>query len=200
MSGRLRPDDRGAYTFSVVLTALSVLLAGVLINRVAWTAEAINDKARNISATAGNIGSDAEAVAELAQTNELAGSILATAEPLDAKLKEIVALARSVDETAKSINASAGTVDDTATKINETAGAVDGTAKGINTTAAAVLATAKSINRGLVQINTNLEATIGIVTAIKGDTGNILGQARTAHKTAACIDESSGGTPDGHCR
>jgi len=51
-------------------------------------------------------------------------------------------------------------------------------------------------------INTNLDVTLSLVTAIKGDTADILVQAVTAHDTAACIDRKLFGTngDDGDCR
>ncbi|MFP5377385.1 MAG: hypothetical protein ACLGIO_11495, partial [Acidimicrobiia bacterium] len=106
----------------MVAALVTVLLAGVLVNRVAWTAESINKKALNISRTATPINEATDAVLDLDRTNELAASILATAQPLDGKLAEIVRLARSVDALAISINASATDVDGTAKNINADAG------------------------------------------------------------------------------
>ena len=182
-------SERGQASFSVVAAIVTVILAGVLVNRVAWTAESINKKALNISKTATPINQATDAVLNLDRTNELAGSILETAKPLDGKLAEIVRLARSVDSLAKSINASATDV--------------DGTAKSINGDAGRILGTARSIDRGVMQINTNLDRTIEVAGQIKGDSGNILTQAEIAHRLAACIDQGlpSPGTPaDGHCR
>ncbi len=168
-----------------VVTLVTLVLAGVLVNRVAWTAESINKKAGNIAKTAVPINRDTDAVLNLDTTNGLAGSILETAKPLQGKLAEIIRLAKSVDGLATSINSSASEV--------------DGTAKGINSTAAGILETARSIDRGVVQINANLDTTIALAQQIKGDSGNILGQARIAHKEAACIDRGLG-ADDGHCR
>jgi methyl-accepting chemotaxis protein len=181
--------ERGQASFSVVAAIVTVILAGVLVNRVAWTAESINDKAENISKTAAPINQATDAVLNLDRTNELAASILATAQPLDAKLAEIVRLAKSVDALAASINASASEV--------------DGTAKGINGDAGGIVTTARSIDRGVMQINTNLDRTIEVAGQIKGDSGNILGQAELAHRLAACIDQGlpgPGSPADGHCR
>ena len=182
-------SERGQASFSVVLALITVVLAGVLVNRVAWTAEAINKKAGNIAKTATPINKATDAVLNLDTTNQLAGSILATAQPLEGKLAEIVRLAKSVDGLAKSINGSAATV--------------DGTAKSINGNATGILDTARSIDRGVMQINANLDRTIEIAGAIKGDTANILTQAQLAHRLAACIDAGlpGPGTPaDGHCK
>lgn len=66
-------SERGQASFSVVLTLITVVLAGVLVNRVAWTAEAINKKAGNIAQTATPINAATDAVLNLDTTNELAG-------------------------------------------------------------------------------------------------------------------------------
>ena len=191
MTQRWRParGEWGQASFSVVAAIITVILAGVLVNRVAWTAEAINKKAGNIAKTAAPINQATDAVLNLDRTNELAGSILATAQPLEGKLAEIVRLARSVDALTVSINASAEDV--------------DGTARNINGDAAGIVSTARSIDRGVMQINTNLDRTIEVAGQIKGDSGNILGQAELAHRLAACIDQGlpgPGSPADGHCR
>jgi methyl-accepting chemotaxis protein len=187
-----RPDQRGAASLSpltAIITLVVILLAALLVNRVAWTADSINKKASTIQASAGSIQSDSVAVLNLDATNSSASSILTSAQPLDDKLKQIVSLAGSVLGSAKSINGTAGTVSGTATAINGTAGTVSGTASGINSTAAGILTIAQSINAGVIQINKNLEQTVGIVRQIQGDTGPISADANTARRLAACIDQ-----------
>jgi len=191
MTQRWRPvrSEWGQASFSVVVTFLAVVVAGVLVNRVAWTAEAINKKAGHIAQTATPINKATDAVLHLDTTNQLAGSILETAKPLEGKLGEIVRLATSVDGLAKSINGSASTI--------------DGTAKSINGNASSIVQTAQSIDRGVKQIITNLNTSLDIVTKIKGDTTNILTQAELAHRLAACIDAGlpgPGSPADGHCK
>jgi uncharacterized protein YoxC len=178
---RLAGGEWGQASFSVVATLAAVLLAGVLVNRVAWTAESINKKAERIARTATPINEATDAVLNLDRTNELGSSILATAEPLQGKLAEIVRLAQSVDGLAISINNSATTV--------------DGVAKSINSDAVGILQTARSIDQGVKTIIAGLNTTLGIVTSV-------LTQAQTAHRLAACIDQGLIGTsaPDNHCR
>ena len=186
---RLARSERGQASFSVVAVLVATLLAAVLVNRVAWTAESINKKAERISKTATPINAATDAVLNLDRTNELAGSILTTAQPLQGKLAEIVRLAKSVDGLAASINGSASTI--------------DGTAKSINGDASGIVATAQSIDRGVKQIITNINTTLSIVSSVKGDSGNILGQAQLAHRLAACIDQGlpgPGSPADGHCK
>lgn len=184
---RLANGEHGQAAFSVVVVIVVVALAAVLVNRVAWTASAINAKAGRIAKTAVPINEATDAVLNLDRTNQLAGSILETAKPLSGQLGEIVRLAQAVDRLAISINGSATDI--------------DGTAKGINSNASGILGTARSIDRGVQQIIRNLNETLGIVGNVKGDSGNILAQAVQAHDSAACIDRSlPGGTNDNHCR
>src|SRR5687767_1321890 len=169
--------ERGQATFSLLIVVAVVAVAVILLQRTAWHAEHINDKAGVIATTGGGINTSTQAVLKLGRTNELAGSILESAKPLEGKLDEIVRLARSVDGLATSIDASAG--------------AINGTARGINGTAGTILATARSINDGVAQINANLDTTLGLADAIKTDTGNILAGARAADRSLDCIENGS---------
>ena len=170
----LRDRERGQATFSLLIVVAVIAAAVILLQRTAWHAEHINDKAGVIATSGAGINTSTQAVLKLGRTNELAGSILESATPLEAKLDEIVRLARSVDGLATSINASAGTI--------------NGTARGINGTAGTILATARSINDGVAQINANLDTTLGLADAIKADTGNILAGARAADRSLDCIE------------
>ena len=179
-------SERGQATFSLLIVVAVVAVAVILLQRTAWHAEHINDKAGVIATTGGGINTATQAVLKLGRTNELAGSILETAKPLEAKLDEIVRLAQSIDGLATSINNSAGTI--------------NGTARGINGTAGTILNTARNINDGVAQINVNLDETLRLANAIKGDTGNILTGARSADRNLDCITKGSltggGGVPN----
>jgi methyl-accepting chemotaxis protein len=174
---RSAADERGQATFSLLIVVVVVAIAVVLLQRTAQTAVSINDKAGVIAKTGGGINTATAAVLKLGRTNELAGSILETAKPLEGKLNEIIRLAKSIDGLATSINGSATTI--------------NGTAKGINGTASTILGTARSINDGVAQINTNLDSTLALANAIKTDTGNILTNARAADRELDCITKGS---------
>ena len=166
--------ERGQATFSLILVLVVVAVAVFLLTKTARTAESINDKAGNIASSATGINDATNAVLKLDTTNNLADSILKTAQPLEAGLTEIDRLAKSIDSHATSINASASTI--------------NGTAKGINSTASTILNTARSINNGVAQINTNLDRTLALANNIDGDTTDILNQANIANTTAGKID------------
>lgn len=166
--------ERGQATFSLLIVILVVAVAVILLQRTAWHAEHINDKAGVIAQSGGGINTATQAVLKLGRTNELASSILETAKPLEGELDEIVRLAKSIDGLASSINNSAGTI--------------NGTAKGINSSASTILGTARSINDGVAQINANLDTTLSLATAIRTDTTNILTNARAADRELDCIE------------
>jgi len=170
-------DERGQATFSLLIVVAVVAVAVILLQRTAWHAEHINDKAGTIAKSGSGINTATQAVLKLGRTNELAGSILETAKPLEGKLDEVIRLAKSIDGLATSINASAGTI--------------NGTAKGINGTASTILGTARSINDGVAQINVNLDTTLALATAIKTDTGNILTNAKAADRELDCITKGN---------
>jgi methyl-accepting chemotaxis protein len=174
LQSRYTASERGQATFSLLIVVAVVAVAVILLQRTAWHAEHINDKAGVIATSGGGINESTKAVLKLGRTNELAASILETAKPLEGELNEIIGLAKSIDGLATSINASAQTI--------------NGTAKGINGTASTILATARSINDGVAQINTNLDTTIALANAIKSDTGNILSGARAADRSLDCIE------------
>lgn len=211
---RERPGgQRGQVEIASLLVLVVVLgavgVSAVLLGRTLTAARSINDKADRIAQTGQGINTATDAVVQLTRTNELAGSILETADPLEGLLAEIVALAQSVDGLASSINSTAGGINGTAKEINSTAGGIGGsastigdTARGINSEAAGILDVARRINGDVVQINADLDDTIGWARAIKGDTGNVLSTAQSIHKSAACIDRKAGGTrgADGHCQ
>jgi methyl-accepting chemotaxis protein len=220
-------QQRGAVAITNGVVIAVVIVAGLvsvsLLARTARAANRINHKAENIAKTGQGINTATDSVIQLSRTNETAGSILASAKPLEGKLTQVVTLAQSVDGLAKSINGTAGTINATggtingtataingsAVKINGTAKTIYGTAKtisghansingsatainatagAINAQAAAILDVAKRVNDDVAQINTNLDGTIAVAQAIRGDTGNILGEARTAEHYAKCIE------------
>ena len=185
---RCATNERGQATFTLIIVLVVVAIAALLLQRTAHLAESINGKAETIAETGGGINQATDAVLKLGRTNELAGSILQTAQPLQGQLAEIIRLAQSIDGLASSING--------------TAGAINGTARGINDTASTILGTARRINDGVAQINTNLDTTLALANQIKSDTGNILVQAVTARGTAACISQGPllGNVQSGECR
>ena len=205
-------------TVVVVIVAFGTVV--VLLQRTTSTANSIDHKAKRIARTGQGINVATDSVIQLNRTNQTAASILTTAQPLQGKLDQIVHVAQSIDghagsilgtaktingtgatvngtagtinKTAKTINGTAGEIHATALAIDGTAGKINGTAKDINAQAAAILDVAKRINADVAAINQSIDTTLGIVSAVKGDTGNILGQAQTADHLAKCINDRLG--------
>ncbi len=205
---------------TIAIVAVSLVTLVTLLQRTTSVADSIDAKAERISRTGQGINTATDSVIQLNRTNETAASILATAEPLQGKLDQIVKVAQSIDgragsilgtakdingtgakvngtagtinKTAKDINGTAGAIHATALAIDGTAGRINGTAKDINAQAAAILDVAKRINSDVGAINQSIDTTLGIVGAVKADTGNILVQAQTADHLAKCIDQRLG--------
>jgi methyl-accepting chemotaxis protein len=205
---------------TIAIVAVSLVTLVILLQRTTETANSIDAKAKRIAKTGQGINTATDSVIQLNRTNETAASILATATPLQGQLDQIINVAESIDGKAGSIlgtaqtinstgakvNGTAGTINKTAKDINSTAGAIhttartidataakiNGTAKDINAQAAAILDVAKRINGDVAAINQSIDTTLGIVGAVKGDTGNILVQAQTADHLAKCIDQRLG--------
>lgn len=186
----LAADERGQATFSLIVVLVIVAAAALLLQRTASTAESINAKAENIAQTGRGINTATDAVLQLDVTNQRAGSILASAKPLEGQLNEVVRLAESINGLAGSINGTAGSINGLAGSINGSATQINGFAKGINADTASILDLARRIENGVALINRNLDTTIDLATRIHGDTSTIVGQAQRADQLAAEIDEA----------
>jgi methyl-accepting chemotaxis protein len=120
---------------SVVILIVGVLVIGIaaaLLARTLAAAQSIDKKAQTIAQNAGKINVATNSVVELNRTNELASSILSSAQPLqgllntaDATARDIAGLAKSIDQTAQTIETTAGTINGTAATINDTAGGIN---------------------------------------------------------------------------
>ena len=74
----------------------AVAIAAVLLAETVSTAQSINGKAKNIAGSATNINESTGSVIQLAHTNQLALSILASAKPLFGELNGIVNVAGGI--------------------------------------------------------------------------------------------------------
>ncbi len=172
------------------------------LGRIVSTATGIDNRASSINSKAGSINSTAGSI------NDSAGTINTSAGEINGAAGEINSSAGSINSTAGAINTSAGSIDTSAGAINDSAGSIDtsageinDSAVGIDSVAGSIIDTARKVDRDVELINTNLDVTLDIVNQVKGDTGNILGQAGDANQTAACIDRKLFGMAgdDGDC-
>jgi len=170
---------------------------------IVTTAQGINGLAGSINTTAGSINSTASSInGSAGSINSSAGSINLAAGAINSSASSINGSASSINSKAGSINSSAGSINGSAGRINSSAGTINSTAGGIDSSASSILGTARKIHTDVRLINQNLNVTLSLVTAVKGDTGNILGQAGGANDTAACIDRKLFGQSgdDGDCQ
>ncbi len=195
--GRWR-NQRGAATVNNAVVVVVVVIAGIvsvsLLARTAKAANRINHKAENIARTGQGINTATDSVIQLTRTNEVAGSILASAQPLEGKLNQVITLAQGVDGLAKSINGTAGTINSTGGTINGTAGAINGSAGKINTTAKAIGGTAKSISNSANSINGSAGAINTTAGAINAQAAAILDVAKRINDDVAQINTNLDGT------
>ncbi|CAN5501498.1 hypothetical protein BH20ACT2_BH20ACT2_01330 [soil metagenome] len=177
-------------TVTLVVVLLVIVAAVILLQRTLNTAQAINDKASNIAETGRGINIATDSIIQLDRTNSLGESILATAQPLEGQLNEVVALGASIDQKASSINSSAVAINRTAKAINSSGASINNSANGIEGETSRIIPIAESIERGVRQINLNVDDTTALARLIKDDTGALVGQAREVANNAACIDQA----------
>jgi methyl-accepting chemotaxis protein len=139
--------------------------------------------------------------------------------------KSIMSEAAAIDDTAKSINSSVQSIDGNVSdihgsvlSINSLAHSIDGTVRDINANAASINGTVHTINDsfgsvvnlvysirgdknatglgdGLAGSNRRLDVLLGLVTGIKGDTGNVLALVGSIQASARSIDGKTPNTP-----
>jgi methyl-accepting chemotaxis protein len=161
----------------------------IQLSRTNETASSILNSAKPLQGQLAQVITLAQSVDGLAKSiNSTAGTINSTGGTINGTAGTINGSAVKINGTAKTINGTAKSISGSATSINTSATTINATAKDINAQAAKILDVAKRINDDVAQINRNLDGTISVAQAIKGDTGNILGQAKTAEHYAKCID------------
>lgn len=166
------------------------------LGRIVSTAQGIDTRAASINSRAGSINTTARSI------NDSAGSINTNAGEINSAAGSINSSASSINSTAGEINTSAGAINTSARQIAGSAGTINQTASAIDEEAASILSTARDIDTDVNLINQNLDVSLRLVTAVKSDTGDILGQAVAANQTAACIDFKLHGQAgdDGDCQ
>lgn len=161
------------------------------------TASPLDSVLTKIVARASSINRDASSIDRLAST------ITSTAGTINTTATGIGGSATSIGSVAGTINSTAGEINDTAGAIDSVAGGIDSVAKTINRTAgtirqttgpgAGILGVARIIDLDAAAIVNVADKTVDIAGRIKVDTGNILGNAKSALDTAACINQKLGG-------
>ncbi|MDQ4072176.1 MAG: hypothetical protein M3088_04790, partial [Actinomycetota bacterium] len=195
---QLRRTNRLAESILASARPLRPQLSGIV-----GTATDINGLAGSILGRAGSINNTAGTINNTAGTiNTRAGQINSAAGVINARAGQINQTAGQIQQSAGQINQSAASINVSAGSINASAGQINATARRIDSLARSILRTGRRIDLDVLLINRNLDVTLGLANAIKGDTVNILRQARGANDTAACIDHKLFGAAgdDGDCQ
>jgi len=191
---------RGFTTASVIVLVVVVAVVGiaaVLLAKTVQNAQSINDKAQNIAKVGTGINEDTDSVVQLTRTNQLATSILGSADPLERQLDGIVSTAKSINGLAGSINSTAGAINGSATEINGTAtdinssaGDINSAATSINNSAGSIDGSAGAINQRARTINASAGSINNSANRIDNLAGSILGTARAVDTDVRLINQN----------
>jgi uncharacterized protein YoxC len=135
-------------------------LTGVLLARTMRATDRINAKTKAIARTGQGINTATDSVIQLSRTNELAGSILASTQPLAGDLaamvdqaKELDSLSGSLDTNTAAINATVAQLLATANGMSATAGDINASTKKIAATSAEVAGTTNEVSKSTGVLN-----------------------------------------------
>jgi methyl-accepting chemotaxis protein len=130
--------------------------------------------------------------------NTTVGQIGEAVKGIDGSARSINGNVLDINKTVKDINGTAKTISSTVNGISGNVTAIGGSVNGISGTLSSVLDVVKQIRGdhaatgpsgiGIAAINRRADAIIGLVQAIKGDTGNILASVLDIEKSAKSIE------------
>jgi len=182
---------RGFTIASVIVLVIVVAVVGiaaVLLAKTVQNAQSINKKAQNIAETGTGINTATDSVVQLTRTNQLATSILGSAEPLERQLDGIVGTARRINGLAGSINGTASQINSSATTINGTATDINSSAGDINSAAGSINDSANSINSSAGSINSRATSINSSAGTINTSANRIDNDAVSINRTASKVD------------
>lgn len=141
-----RKGSQHLLSFVVLLAVIgATTLSGVLLARTMRATDRINAKTKAIARTGQGINSATDSVIQLSRTNELAGSILASTQPLAGDLAAMVDQARALDALSGSLDTNTAAINTTVAQLLATANGMSATAGGINTSTKRIAATSAEI-------------------------------------------------------
>lgn len=141
-----RKGSQHLLSFVVLLAVIgATTLSGVLLARTMRATDRINAKTKTIARTGQGINSATDSVIQLSRTNELAGSILASTQPLAGDLAAMVDQARALDALSGSLDTNTAAINTTVAQLLATANGMSATAGGINTSTKRIAATSAEI-------------------------------------------------------
>jgi len=162
-----------------------------VLNQVNKNADDINTAAAPLTGQLDQVIGHTDSIrSEAGAIDGTAKSINTTVHSIDGNVSDIHGSVLSINSLAHSIN---GTVRD----INANASSINGTVHTINDSIASVLnlvysirgdKNATGLGAGLAGSNRRLDVLLGLITGIKGDTGNVLALVGSIQNTAKSID------------
>jgi uncharacterized protein YoxC len=163
-----RKGSQHLLNFVVLLAVIgATMLTGVLLARTMRATDRINAKVKNIARTGQGINSATDSVIQLSRTNELAGSILGSTQPLAGDLAAMVEQAKALDALSGSLDANTGAINGTVAQLLATANGMSATAGGINASTRKIAATSAGI--------------AGITNEVSKSTGTLNATAKGIH-------------------
>jgi methyl-accepting chemotaxis protein len=142
-----RKGSQHLLNFVVLLAVIgATTLTAFLLARTMRATDRINLKAKNIARTGQGINSATDSVIQLSRTNELAGSILASTQPLAGDLAAMVDQAKALDGLSGSLDASTGAINATVAQLLATANGMSATAGDINASTKKIAASSAEVD------------------------------------------------------
>jgi uncharacterized protein YoxC len=174
-----RKGSQHLLNFVVLLAVLgATTLTGLLLARTMRATDRINLKAKNIARTGQGINTATDSVIQLSRTNELAGSILASTQPLAGDLSAMVEQAKALDGLSGSLDASTGAINGTVAQLLSTANGMSASANGINETTRKVAASSAEVDGTTKQVAATTNALNATAKGINASLGGLLDATR----------------------
>lgn len=189
--------DRITHTVTPIDHNLDSVKLAAETNRIAGeilvAAKPLSGQADQIIQTTASIDGTAKSI------NSTVGQIGDTVKGIDGTARSINGNVVDINKTVKEINGTAKTIGGTVNGISGNVGSIGASVNGISASLAAVLDTVRSIRgdhgapaggfgSGIAAIDRRADFIIALVTAIKGDTANILASAGNIEASARSID------------
>lgn len=177
---RLNFKDEVGLAGQVLVGVIAWALAAVLmLTNTLVAAQQIDNRVDTITHTVGPIDHDLDSVNLAAETNRVAGEILAAAKPLSGQVQQIVDATAGIDTSAKSINGDVLNIGESVTGIDTNARSINGNVAEINRTVKDINWTAKEISGTVSQIDGNVTSIGGTVKGIDANLAAVLETAQS---------------------
>jgi prophage DNA circulation protein len=166
----------GKILVGVIAWALGAVL---LLTNTLVAAQQIDTRVDRITHTVSPIDHDLDSVQLAADTNRIAGEILAAAKPLSGQADQVVQATTSIDASAKSINTDVLQIGESVKGIDGSARSINGNVLEINKTVKDINGTANTINGTVNKIDGNVAGIGGTVHGIDANLAAVLDVARS---------------------